>query len=258
MTYQYLHLEKQNAAGILRFNRAETLNAFDAVMVQEIPAALRELLDDGEVRAIILTGTGKGFCAGADVKYLAELAAAQDVARGEALVRTANAAVEMIHSADKPVIAAINGATVGGGSGLALACDLRLMAQSASMSFAFIRIGLHPDLGCTYFLPRLVGPAKAAELFMSGRTLAANEALALGLTNHVVAEEALLSQALKLASELAERSPLALRLIKEGLRQTFAPSLHAMLEFEVRGQGLCFESREAKEAIQKFLAARKR
>jgi enoyl-CoA hydratase/carnithine racemase len=258
MAYQYLHLEKQDAAGILRFNRPETMNAFDAVMVQEIPVALRELLRDDEVRVIILTGNGKGFCAGADVKFLDELAATHDVQPGEVLVRTGSEAVAMIHGADKPVIAAINGATVGGGAGLALACDFRLMAQSANLSFAFIRLGLHPDLGCTYFLPRFVGPAKAAELFMTGRMLSANEALALGLSNRVVADEDLMPQALKLAAELAEKSPVALRLIKEGLRQTFAQSLHAMLEFEVRGQAMCFQSQAAREAIQKFLAARKK
>ncbi len=258
MTYQYLHLEKQNAVGILRFNRPETMNAFDAAMVQEIPVALRELLEDESVRAIILTGTGKGFCAGADVKYLHALSQAKDLARGKILVTTGSEVVEMIHAAAKPIIAAINGATVGGGAGLALACDLRLMAQSASMSFAFIRIGLHPDLGCTYFLPRLVGPAKAAELFMTGCTLSAHEALTLGLTNQVVADEELMPQALQLASELAEKSPVALRMIKKGLQKTYEQSLETMLKFEVQGQALCFESREAQEAIQRFSAARKK
>jgi len=258
MTYQYLHLEKQNTVGILRFNRPETLNAFEAVMVQEIPVALRELLSDEEVRAIILTGNGKGFCAGADVKYLHALSQEKDLVAGKILVATGSEVVEMIHSADKPVIAALNGPAVGGGAGLALACDIRLMAQSASLSFAFIRIGLHPDLGCTYFLPRLVGPAKAAELFMTGRMISASEALSLGLTNHVAADEELLPNALKLADELAEKSPLALRMIKKGLQQTYEQALDAMLKFEVYGQALCFESNEAREAIQKFLNARKK
>lgn len=258
MTYQYVQLEKQNAVGLLRFNRPATLNAFDDEMVQEIPAALRELLTDDEVRVIILTGNGKGFCAGADVKYLNMLATEKDLERGKVLVTTGSEVVEMIHRADKPVLAALNGAAVGGGAGLALACDMRLMAQSASLSFAFIRIGLHPDLGCTYFLPRLVGQAKAAELFMTGRTISANEALALGLTNHVVAEEELMPQALRLASEVAERSSVALRLIKEGLRQTLAQSLATMLKFESDGQKQCFESCEAQERIQRFIAARKK
>lgn len=258
MSYKYLQLEKQNAVGILRFNRPETLNAFDGVMVQEIPVALRELLNDDEVRVIILTGNGKGFCAGADVKYLEALVRTQDVERGKVLVSTGSEVVEMIHGADKPVIAAINGATVGGGAGIALACDMRVMAQSAGLSFAFIRIGLHPDLGCTYFLPRLVGPAKAAELFMTGRMLTAEEALKLGLVNHVVVDAELLPKVLTLAEELAKQSPLALRMIKRGLQQTYEQPLDAMLKYEIYAQAQCFQSHEAKAAIENFLTAKRK
>jgi 2-(1,2-epoxy-1,2-dihydrophenyl)acetyl-CoA isomerase len=258
MTYQFLQLEKQHAVGILRFNRPERLNAFDGVMVQEVPMALRELLDDDGVRAIVLTGNGKGFCAGADVNFLMELAAAKDIARGKVLVSTGSEIIEMIHAAEKPVIAAVNGAAAGGGAGIALACDVRLMAQSASLGFTFIRIGLHPDLGCTYFLPRLVGPAKAAELLMTGEMISADEALRLGIVNHVVSDAELMPAALKLAETLAEKSPLSLRLLKKGLHQTFEQPLDAMLKYEIYAQVLCFESKEAAEAIQKFLTSRKK
>lgn len=256
MTYQFLQLEKQNAVGLLRLNRPETLNAFNGVMVREIPVALRELLQDEGVRVVVLTGNGKGFCAGADVKHLNALAREKDLAQGKVLVGTGSEAVELIQAAEKPVIAAINGATVGGGAGLALACDLRLMARSASLSFAFIRLGLHPDLGCTYFLPRLVGLAKAAELFMTGRMLSAEQALALGLTNEAVADEELMPRAFALAHELAEKSPLALRLIKQGLRQTYELPLAAMLQHEINAQSLCFNSEEAGAALQNFLTDR--
>jgi enoyl-CoA hydratase/carnithine racemase len=258
MTYQFLQLEKQNAAGILRFNRPERLNAFDGVMVQEVPVALRELLEDESVRVIIITGNGKGFCAGADVNFLMELAAAKDIARGKVLVSTGSEIVEMIHAAEKPVIAAINGPVAGGGAGIALSCDIRIMAQSASIGFTFSRIGLHPDLGCTYFLPRLVGPAKAAELFMTGEMISADEALRLGMINHVVPDGDLMPAALKLAATIAEKSPLALRLMKKGLHQTFELPLDAMLKYEIYAQSLCFESKEAVEAIQKFLATWKK
>jgi len=258
MTYQFLQLEKQNAVGILRFNRPERLNAFDGVMVQEVPVALRELLDDESVRVVVITGNGKGFCAGADVNFLMELAAAKDIARGKVLVSTGSEIVEMIHAAEKPVIAAVNGPAAGGGAGIALACDIRIMAQSASIGFTFSRIGLHPDLGCTYFLPRLVGPAKAAELFMTGEMVAAEEALRLGMVNHIVPDGELMPTALKLAETIAEKSPLALRLMKKGLHQTFEQPLDAMLKYEIYAQRLCFESKEAAEALQKFLAARKK
>jgi 2-(1,2-epoxy-1,2-dihydrophenyl)acetyl-CoA isomerase len=220
--------------------------------------ALRELLDDESVRVVILTGNGKGFCAGADVNFLMELAATKDIARGKVLVSTGSEIVEMIHAAEKPVIAAINGPVAGGGAGIALSCDIRLMAQSASIGFTFSRIGLHPDLGCTYFLPRLVGPAKAAELFMTGEMISADEALRLGMVNHVVPDGDLMPAALKLAEAIAEKSPLALRLMKKGLHQTFEQPLDAMLKYEIYAQSLCFESQDATEALQKFLAARKK
>ncbi|MGH7454465.1 MAG: enoyl-CoA hydratase/isomerase family protein [bacterium] len=258
MTYQFLQLEKQNAVGILRFNRPERLNAFDGVMVQEVPVALRELLEDESVRVVIITGNGKGFCAGADVNFLLELAAAKDIARGKVLVSTGSEIVEMIHAAEKSVIAAINGPVAGGGAGIALSCDVRVMAQSASIGFTFSRIGLHPDLGCTYFLPRLIGPAKAAELFMTGEMVTADKAFELGMVNHVVPDGGLMPAALKLAATIAEKSPLALRLMKKGLHQTFEQPLDAMLKYEIYAQSLCFESKEAVEALQKFLAARKK
>jgi len=258
MTYQFLQLEKQNAVGMLRFNRPAQLNAFDTVMIQETPVALRELLADESVRVVIITGNGKGFCAGADVNLLSELGASSDITRGKVLVSTGSEIVEMIHAADKPVIAAINGPAAGGGAGIALACDIRVMAQSASIGLTFIRIGLHPDLGCTYFLPRLIGPAKAAELMMTGEMIAADEALRLGMVNHVVPEAELMPAALKLATAIAEKSPLALRLLKKGMHQTFEQSLDAMLKYEIYSQTLCFESKEAAEAIQRFLTARKK
>ncbi|MDZ7266087.1 MAG: enoyl-CoA hydratase/isomerase family protein [candidate division KSB1 bacterium] len=257
MNYQFLLLEKQNGVGLLRLNRPERLNAFEARMVQEIPVALRELLDDDEVRAVIITGNGKGFCAGADIAYLEQLAAARDIDQGRVLVMTGSEAVELIHTAGKPVIAAINGAAAGGGASLALACDLRLMAAGARLGFPFIRLGLHPDLGCTYFLPRLVGTARAAALLLSGDMLSAEEALRLGIVNQVVPDEELLPAARRLAQALAEKSALVLRLLKKGLAQTLTQSLEAVLKYEIYAQALCFESPQAARAIAEFWAARK-
>lgn len=258
MTYQFIQLEKQNAIGILRFNRPAQLNAFDTAMIQEAPAALRELLADESVRVVVITGNGKGFCAGADLSLLQEIGVTSDTSRGKILVSTGSELVGLIHAADKPVLAAINGPAVGGGAGVALACDMRVMAQSASIGFTFIRIGLHPDLGCTYFLPRLVGPAKAAELMMTGEMIGADEALRLGMVNHVVPDAELFPATLKLANVIADKSPLALRLLKKGMHQTFEQSLDAMLKYEVYAQSLCFDSQEAVAAMQKFLATRKK
>ncbi|RIK80266.1 hypothetical protein DCC62_04200 [candidate division KSB1 bacterium] len=258
MTYQFLEIERHRAVALLRLNRPERLNAFATEMGQEICLALRTLFEDDSVRVVILTGNGKGFCAGADVNYLSELATTKNSARGRVLVETGNEIITLIHMAEKPVIAAINGPAAGGGASLALACDIRLMAQSASLGFTFIRIGLHPDLGCTYFLPRLVGSAKAAELLMSGEMISADEALQLRLTNHIIPDAELLPAAMKRAESLAEKSPLVLRLIKKGLQQSHGQSLDVMLKYEVYAQSLCFESPEAAGAIEKFLASRKK
>lgn len=258
MNYQFLQIEKQDAIALLRFNRPERLNAFATEMGQEICLALRALFEDDSVRVVILTGNGKGFCAGADVNYLSELATTKNSARGRILVETGNEIITLIHTAEKPVIAAINGPAAGGGASIALACDFRLMAQSASLGFTFIRIGLHPDLGCTYFLLRLAGPAKAAELLMSGEMISAEEALQLRLVNRVVPDAELGPAAMKLAESLVEKSPLVLRLLKKGLQQSHGQSLDAMLKYEVYAQSLCFESPEAAAAIEKFLASRKK
>lgn len=258
MIYQFFLLEKQNAIGILRFNRPDRLNAFDERMIQELPVALQQLLDDDAVRMVILTGNGRGFCAGADVNVLQELVDQKAIERGKAVVVTGSQVVEMIHGADKPVIAALNGPTAGGGAGFALACDIRLMAQSATIGFPFTVLGLHPDLGCTYFLPRLVGPAKAAELLMTGAMLSAEQALQLNIVNRVVADDQLMIETMQLAKKLAAKSPLALRLIKRGMQQTYHQPLDAILKYEVYAQGLCFGSEDAANAITEFRAARKK
>jgi len=256
MTYKFFEIERHKHVGVVRFNRPDRLNSFDVTMTHEMPGAFHELIDDDNIRSVVVTGKGKGFCAGADVNYLQELVAGQKLAEGEALVTAGSQVVEMIHNAGKPVIAAINGAAAGGGAGIALACDIQLMAQSASIGFTFVRIGLHPDLGCMYFLPRLVGPAKAAELFMTGEMIAADEALRLGMVNHVIPDTELMPRAMLMARTLAEKSTHALRLVKKGLAQSLDEPLDKMLKYEIDSQKICFGSEEAKTALQLFLDAR--
>ena len=258
MTYQHFEIERHKHVGVVRFNRPDRLNSFDAAMTREMPNAFHEVMEDDNIRSVVVTGKGKGFCAGADVNYLQELIAGQKLDEGEALVTAGSQVVVMIHNADKPIIAAINGAAAGGGAGIALACDIRLMAQSASIGFTFVRIGLHPDLGCMYFLPRLVGPAKAAELFMTGEMIAADEALRLGMVNHVIPDTELMPRAMLMARALAEKSPHALRLTKKGLAQSLDESLENILKFEIDSQKTCFGSEEAKIALQQFLDSRHR
>lgn len=258
MTYQFFEVERHERVGVLRFNRPDRLNSFHKQMIPEMPGAFHELINDDNIRSVVVVGKGKGFCAGADVNYLQELAVGQKIEEGEELVTAGSQVVEMIHNADKPVIAAINGAAAGGGAGIALACDIRLMAQSASIGFTFVRIGLHPDFGCTYFLPRLVGPGKAAELLMTGEMITADEASRLGLVNYAIPDPELMPRAMLLARTLAEKSPHALRLMKKGLAQSFGEPLDKMLKYEIYSQKICFGSEETKIALQQFLDSRRR
>ena len=256
--YQYFQIESHDKIGILRFNRPDRLNAFDAAMSRELPLAFHAVLNDDNSRVVVLTGNGRGFCAGADVNFLQDLAAGKKLVDAENLVIGGRQVIEMLRSSDKPVIAAINGPAAGGGAGIALACDLRLMAQSASIGFTFSRIGLHPDLGCMYFLPRLAGPAKAAELFMTGEMIGADEAFRIGLVNRIVPDADLLPAAMALARTISTRSALALRLIKKGLNQSPGESMDKVLEYEVDAQKSCFASAEALAAIQQFLVSRRK
>ncbi|MBA3583404.1 MAG: enoyl-CoA hydratase/isomerase family protein, partial [Gemmatimonadetes bacterium] len=152
--------ERDGAIGIVRLNRPEKLNAFAGDMRDAIVEAVEGLGADPAVRALILTGAGRGFCAGADVDYLRELVESRNDHDFEKLLRAGERVVKAIRRLDRPVLAAINGPAAGGGANLALACDLRIMADTASIGQTFARIGLHPDWGGTYFVPRLVGPSR--------------------------------------------------------------------------------------------------
>jgi 2-(1,2-epoxy-1,2-dihydrophenyl)acetyl-CoA isomerase len=203
---ELVHATREGVVGIVRLNRPEKLNAFTGDMRDRIGDAVEELGADPEVRVLIVTGAGRGFCAGADVGYLQELVESGNERDFEKLLRAGERVVTAIRQLDKPVLAAVNGPAAGGGANLALACDLRIMADTASIGQTFSRIGLHPDWGGTYFMPRLVGEATALELVWSGRMVPAEEALALGLVNRVVPTGRLWEEALAWAEDLAQAS----------------------------------------------------
>lgn len=244
--------EREGDIGVVRLNRPDKLNAFAGDMRDRIGDAFEELGADSEVRAIVVTGEGRGFCAGADIGYLNELVAdrnAKDFARlleaGERVVRT-------IRGLDQPVIAAINGPAAGGGANLALACDLRIMAETASIGQTFTRIGLHPDWGGTYFLPRLVGEARALELMWSGRMVGADEALALGLVHRVVPADGFWSNALSWAQQLAAGPPIAVARIKRAVYQSLHSDVETMLALEMENQLACFDSEDVSRGLFAF------
>jgi 2-(1,2-epoxy-1,2-dihydrophenyl)acetyl-CoA isomerase len=244
--------ERDGAVGVVRLNRPEKLNAFAGDMRDRIGDVVLELGADPAVRVLILTGAGRGFCAGADVDYLRELVETGNDRDFEKLLRAGERVVAAIRDLEKPVLAAINGPAAGGGANLALACDLRVMAESASIGQTFSRIGLHPDWGGTYFLPRLVGESAALELMWTGRMVPAAEALRLGMVNRVVPDDELWAETLEWARRLADAPPLAVGRIKRAVYASLDERLDDMLEVELESQRACFRSKDVRRGLAAF------
>mgnify|MGYP006200665515 CR=1 FL=1 len=168
MSEESILIERDGALGWIRINRPERLNAFSGDMRQRIEAGLQELEDDADVRVVLITGVGRAFSTGGDIQVMTELAEQRDTEAFRELVEAGERVVTLIDRMEKPVIAVVNGPAAGAGACLALACDLRIASETASIGFTFVRVGLHPDWGGTYFLPRLIGPALAAEMIYTG------------------------------------------------------------------------------------------
>lgn len=252
MTLEQVLLDRSEGIGTLTLNRPEKLNAFAGRMRQEIAEGLDALERDDTVRVIVITGAGRGFCAGGDVSYMGELVERRDVESMAALVDAGRHVVMTIRQSRKPVIASINGVAAGGGANLALACDLRIASEHASLGQTFNRIGLHPDWGGTYFLPRLVGPAKALELFWLADMVDARECERLGLFNKVVPHAALPDATRAWAHTLADKPGLAIALAKRAVYESPDRTLPQMLDYELDAQLQCFESGDASEGIRAF------
>ncbi len=242
--------------GTLTLNRPERLNAFFGSMRDEIAEGMQELAARDDIRVVIVTGNGRAFCAGADVRYLFDLVERQAWDEANLLVEAGRRVVRTVAGMPKPVIACLNGPAAGGGANLALACDIRIASERASIGQTFNRIGLAPDWGGSYFVPRLVGPARAAELFFLADMIDAREAERMGLVNRVVPHEELESATRELAERLAGKPPLALRLAKEAIRLSHEASLDQMLAFEVTAQDACFRSPDALEGMRAFVEKR--
>jgi enoyl-CoA hydratase/carnithine racemase len=254
--FENVLLDHADGVGTLTLNRPDKLNAFGGTMRQEIGEALDELERDASVRVIVITGAGRGFCAGGDIDYMASLVERRDTEAMAALVDAGRHVVTTIRSSRKPVIASVNGVAAGGGANLALACDLRIASDKASLGQTFNRIGLHPDWGGTYFVPRLVGPAKALELFWFAEIIDARECERLGLFNEVVPHATLADATRAWARTLADKPPLAIALAKRAVYDSLDRTLPEMLDYELDAQLRCFESGDASEGLRAFTEKR--
>ena len=238
--------------GTITLNRPDRLNAFDGRTADALAEAVRAAVEDKDVRVIVMTGAGRGFCAGADLTYLRKIIDTRDWKAARALIDLGGAIVCALRGSGKPVIAAINGAAAGGGANLALACDIRLASDRASIGQTFNRIGLQPDWGGSYLLPRLVGDAKALELIFTGDMIDAAEALRIGLFNRVVPHDRLAEETRALATKLAAKPPLALARAKQAIYNSAHATLGAMLESELQNQLALFLTEDAREGVSAF------
>lgn len=254
--FENVLLSVADGVGTITLNRPDKLNAFAGTMRQEVVQAVEVMTAHPDVRAVVITGAGRAFCAGADISYMKDLIQRHDTEAFRALVEAGRAVVTAIRNTPKPVIASVNGAAAGGGANLALSCDIRIASDRASIGQTFNKIGLHPDWGGTYFLPRLVGPAKAFELISTGEMVPATEAHRIGLFNRVVPHELLAEETSSLARRLAAKPPLALALAKQALHQSDVADLNHMLDVELDHQLRCFESHDTVEGLNAFLEKR--
>jgi enoyl-CoA hydratase/carnithine racemase len=248
-----LLVEKHDAVLILSLNRPARRNALDRPLLQALAHELAHAAAEREVRAIVLTGSGESFCSGADLRSVVE--AGDDlVATFDDRMDEFHAVIRAIASTPKPVVAAVDGPAVGFGCDLALACDLRVLSTRAVLQEKFVQIGLMPDGGGTFFLPRLIGLGRAMELILTGAPIDAARAESLGLASRVVAPERLRAEALDLAQTLAEGPPIALA---EAKRAVLASGLDDALAREKKGQRRCIASADAAEGVMAFLGKRK-
>ena len=252
-----LRYEKDGAIATLTLNRPERLNAITGPMLAALSDALVEADRDPDVRVVILTGAGKGFCSGLDLK---EAAAGQGIGGsvGGSVGRfdLRDAPPIVLHNVDKPTICALNGAAAGYGMDLALGCDLRIAADTAKLAPVFAKRGVLPESGGTWLLPRLVGWAKAAEIAFTGRTLPADECLALGLVNRVVPAELLAKEARALAEEIAANAPLAVQATKRMMRMALDETFEANVHHVFLQLLPLFRSRDFAEGVKAFTERR--
>ncbi|MBM7666981.1 2-(1,2-epoxy-1,2-dihydrophenyl)acetyl-CoA isomerase [Solibacillus kalamii] len=243
----------ENGVCTVKLNRPQVRNALDLPMREELRDFFTEVKNNDDVKVIVLTGEGNTFSAGGD------LSASKDVdgANGRKRLQSGHEMVSSIVNLEKPVIAAVNGAAAGAGVSLALACDLIIANHSAVFIQSFSKVGLIPDLGAIYFLPRLIGRHRALEMMFLGDKVSSEQALELGIVNRVVGDESLTNEVYKLAEQLTEGPQMALGLMKKLVNRSVLDDLSHSMELEGFAQAMCFESANFKEGVEAFFEKRK-
>ncbi len=263
MTYQDLTLETRNQVAIITLNRPEKMNAMGSRLVHELLDVLQSTRHDDGVKAMVITGAGRGFCAGADVsggREAQELSRELDEADSfrrhrEAPIGHYGVLFSTLNDYPKPIVAAVNGAAAGAGMSLALACDIRLASTNARFISAFVHRAIVPDTGSTYYLPQMIGKGRALELMYTGEPLSASDAERYGLTNRTLDPETLVDEAIALAERIARGPSLAIELTKR-LVNNQASSFDMQVEREAWGLSITSNSEDRQEGIDSFLEKR--
>lgn len=257
MSYETIQLEMRDAVGIITLNRPASLNALTTEVGQEFQAAVAEVQKHG-ARAVVLTGSGRAFCAGGDLREMQKIAEREGKVEAffDEPLRLLHECILLIRRAPLPFIAAVNGAASGAGCNLALACDLVIAGETARFNQAFIKIGLVPDCGGTFILPRLIGWKRAMELMMTGEIVTAEHALAMGMINAVVPDEELLPRALAMAEKLAQAPTAAIGRIKELLEASATNDYGGQLGLERESQIQSGLTKDFKEGVAAFIEKR--
>lgn len=249
--------ERDDGVAIVTLDRPDRLNALTFEVYEELTTLFRDLAHRDAVRAVVITGEGRGFCSGGDVQSIIGELFSRDTKGLLEFTRLTCELVRNIRRLKKPVIAALNGTTAGAGAAIALACDLRVAAAGSKIAFLFVKVGLAgADMGAAYLLPKYVGLAKATELLMFGDAIPAEEAERIGLHNKVVPQEEVLPVALTWAQRLASGPTFALGVTKELLDEELDSSLQAALDNEARAQAICMQTRDFREAYDAFVEKR--
>lgn len=251
MPYETIIVEKKDNIATVTLNLPKKLNALDLVMREELKDAFREFATAADVKVVVVTGSGRAFCAGGDITTMKGLTSPA----GRDRLKNVHMLVRAMVTLEKPIIAAVNGPAIGAGFSIALACDMVLAAEKAKFAASFVKIGLIPDMGGFYLLPGRVGVHRAKELMMTGRAFGAAEAEAMGFVNRVIPGDELMQAAMEMAGNLAKGPSRSYAMIKSALNR-WPTGLEELLEIEANMQAVCFETRDFKEGMHAFLEKR--
>lgn len=251
-------IDNDGAVQTITLNRPGSLNAFSDLMLKELSKAVRAAEKDPAVRCLVITGAGRGFSSGQDLAEVRErYNSDQPLELGSHLRATYNPLILKIRTIEKPVIASVNGVAAGAGCSLALACDIRVAAESASFIEAFIKVGLVPDSGSTFMLPRLIGVSRAMEMAFTGRKIKSDEALRIGLVNQVVPDDRLTEETATLARKLADLPTRAIGLTKRAINAAWRADLETQLDYEAMLQTTAGQTQDHREGVTAFLEKRR-